>query len=132
MGHLNAAVQSFRQALALLPREAVADLAVAHHALGGAYGDAGDLDRALFHYRQDIGYREQSGDVYGAGRTRFNVALDLAGAGRLTDAWEYAQAARRNFETFGDRALEDVQKTDELIALIEKALKAKEGDREKS
>ena len=45
--HLNAAADYYQQALALLPPDAVDDLAVTHNQLGNIYNDAGDLERAL-------------------------------------------------------------------------------------
>ena len=102
--HLNAALGFYHQALDLLPPNAVDDLAVTHNQLGIIYDDAGDLDRALPHYREAIRYSRNAGNLYGAARTRFNVALALRNAGRLADALEYAQAALRNFATYGDRA----------------------------
>ncbi len=129
--HFNTAAENFFQALTLLPADAVSSLAVAHNALGNTYGEAGDLDHALPHYRNAIGYYEQAGDVYNAGATRFNMAVALTEAGRFQDALEYARAARRNFATFGDRALEDIQKTDRLIAQIEQPLKAGKADGKK-
>ena len=48
-----------------------------------------------------------------------NVALALVRAGRLADAREYAHAALRNYQTYGDRAAADIQETQELIAEIE-------------
>ena len=125
--HLNAAWQFYQQALDLLPPNAVDDLAVAHNALGIIWVEAGDLDRALPHYREAIRYREMQGNLYDAARTRFNVAIGLADAGRLADAREYAHAALRNFETYGDRAADMIQKTQQLIARIEQALKAQGG-----
>jgi len=120
--HLNAAVQFYQQALDLLPTNAVDDLAVTHNQLGLIYKDAGNLDRALTHYREAIRYFEAAGNIYGAARTRFNVALALRDAGRLPDALDYAQAALRNFQTFGDRAAEMIQKTQRVIALIEQEM----------
>jgi tetratricopeptide (TPR) repeat protein len=117
--HLNAAAQFYHQALDLTPPNAVDDLAVVHNQLGNIYQDAGDLDRALTHYRESIRYKEGAGNLYGAALTRFNVALALRNAGRLDDALEYAQAALRNYSTFGDRAAEETQKTQRLIAAIE-------------
>ncbi|MCI2430466.1 CHAT domain-containing protein [Candidatus Acetothermia bacterium] len=125
--HLNAALQFYYQALDLLPPNAVDDLAVTHGQLGNIYDDAGDLDRALHHWREAIRYNEAAGNLYGAAQTRFNVALALAQANRLADARVYADAALRNYETFGDRAAEDIQKTRELIADIEQARKGKGG-----
>jgi tetratricopeptide (TPR) repeat protein len=100
----------------------VDDLAVAHNALGNIYGDAGDLDRALPHYREAIRHQEAAGALYNAASTRFNVAVTLAQAGRLAEAREYAYAALRNFQTYGDRAADEIQETQELIAQIEQAM----------
>ena len=102
--------------------DAVDDLAVAHNQLGAVYRGAGDLDRAVHHYRESIRYEEMQGNVYGAAQTRFNVALALMDAGRLPDAREYALAALRNYQTYGDRAAADIQETQRLIARIEQAM----------
>jgi tetratricopeptide (TPR) repeat protein len=99
-------------------------LAVAHNQLGIIYDDAGDLDRALQHYRECIRYDEAAGNLYGAAQTRFNVAIALAQAGRLADAREYAHAALRNYQTYGDRAAADIQKTQGLIAQIEREMES--------
>ncbi|MBK6710996.1 MAG: tetratricopeptide repeat protein [Chloroflexi bacterium] len=57
--HLNAALNYYQQALALLPANAVNDLAVTHNQLGLIYKDAGQTPRALEHYQQSIHYKEQ-------------------------------------------------------------------------
>jgi tetratricopeptide (TPR) repeat protein len=98
-----------------------------HNQLGNIYGDAGDIDRALHHYRQCIQYRDKAGDIFEAGGTRFNVANTLHRAGRLTDARAYAEAALANFRTFGDRAADNIQKTERLIAAIDQAVAKKAG-----
>jgi TPR repeat protein len=116
--HLNEAAGFYHQALELTPPDAVHELAVAHNALGAIYGDAGDLDRALPHYRDSIRYEEAQGNLYGASQTRFNVAVDLAGAGRLQDALAYAEAALRGFESYGESAAEMIQRTRGLIEWI--------------
>jgi tetratricopeptide (TPR) repeat protein len=121
--HLNAALGYYQQALALLPPDAVDDLAVAHNQLGNIYNDAGDLERALYHWNQDIHYDELAGNQYGAGQTRFNIALMLAHNNRFTDALLYARAALRNFEPYGQGAAQDVAKTNRLIGMIEQAMK---------
>jgi tetratricopeptide (TPR) repeat protein len=121
--HLNAAAGYYHQDLELLPPDAVDDLAVAHNGLGSTYRNAGDLERALPHYREAIRYFEAAGDLYNAANARFNVALALSDAGRLVDAREYAHAALRNFQHYyGGRAAEDIRKTQGLIADIEKAM----------
>ena len=122
LAYLNAALESYHHALKLLPEDAVNDLAVTHNALGAVYGSAGDMDRALAHYRESIRYDEVQGNVYGAGQTRFNVALALAESGRLADAREYARTALRDFESFGEAAAEVIQKTKRLLAKIDKDL----------
>ena len=121
--HLNTAAQFYHQALALTPLNAVDSLAVKHNALGAIYDEvAGGLDRALSHYRESIRYFEAAGNLYNAAGTRFNVALALRDAGRLVDAREYALAALRNYQTYGDRAAEMIQRTQGLIAEIEQAM----------
>jgi tetratricopeptide (TPR) repeat protein len=122
--HLNDALRFCHQALDLLPPNAVNDLAAIHNTLGVIYRHAGDLDRTLAHYRESIRYQEMQGNLYGAAVTRFNVALTLTRAGRLADAREYATAALRNYQTYGDRAAEEIQRTQGLIADIEGAMKS--------
>ena len=118
VGHLNDAIGFYDQALALTPQDSIESLAVIHTQLGNIYDEAGDSDRSLTHSRAAIRYAEMAGDTYGAAQTRFNVALSLARSGNLADALEYASAALRNYETFGERATTDIQETQELIALI--------------
>jgi tetratricopeptide (TPR) repeat protein len=122
--HLNAAAQFYHQALALLPPDAVDDLAVAHNQLGIIYAEAGDFDRALPHWREAIRSHEGAGNLYAAAQTRGNVALALAQAGRLPEARAYAQAALRNFATYGPGAAAEVQETRGLIAEIERLMNA--------
>jgi tetratricopeptide (TPR) repeat protein len=121
---LNAALAAYHQALALLPANAVNDLTVTHSQLGMIYGTAGDFDRALLHSRECIRLAEGSGNLYQAGGTRFNVAVDLLQSGRLTDAREYARAALRNFEPYGPGAAAETQRAQQLLARIEQALAA--------
>jgi len=120
--HLNAALTYYRQSLSLLPANAVNDLAVAHNQLGLIYNDAGDLERALPHYRDAIRYDETAGNFYGAARTRRNVALALAQKERWEDAQAYAQAALRGFERYGAGAADMIQETQRTLAAIEQAM----------
>jgi tetratricopeptide (TPR) repeat protein len=104
--------------LELIPADAVNDLAVSHNQLGTIYSYAGDLDRALSHFRDSIRYEEQQGNLYGSSQTRFNVAVALADAGRIQDALAYAEAALRGFDSYGESAEEDVQRTRRLIEQV--------------
>jgi tetratricopeptide (TPR) repeat protein len=93
-------------------------LAVAHNQLGLTYRNAGQLDRALPHYRESIRYEESAGNLYGAAQTRYNVALALVNARRFADARDYAHAALRNFRDCAG-AQQDIQDTLDLIARID-------------
>ncbi len=84
-----------------------------------SYRNAGDVDRALPHFRQAIRNQEQQGNVYGAAQIRFNVALALLQSDRPQDAMEYAQAALHGFESDGESAAELIQRTRQLIERIE-------------
>jgi tetratricopeptide (TPR) repeat protein len=116
--HLNDAVRYYLQALELLPPNAVDDLAVAHNQLGKS-----TTRQATLTARCRTTARQFATDELGGNCTkrqvRRNVALALAQAGRLEDALEYARAALRNFETFGDRAAEEIEKTRRLVEWIE-------------
>ncbi|MFP3940767.1 MAG: tetratricopeptide repeat protein [Thermoanaerobaculia bacterium] len=122
LAHLNEAVRRYSQALDLLPPNAADDLAVTHNQLGMTFTEAGDLDRAQEHFGKSIRYQEAQGNRFGAGQTRFNVALLLARAGRFPDAREYARAALRDFESYGDRAATMIETTRRLLAQIEQHL----------
>jgi tetratricopeptide (TPR) repeat protein len=119
LGFLNSALDSYSTALKTIPSDALDDLAVTHNQLGVIYRSTGATDRALSHYRDAIRYFEDGGDVYRAATVRSGVALALADAGRLADAREYALAALRNYETCGAGAAQKVEKTKQLIAVIE-------------
>lgn len=119
--HLNEAVRLYHEALDLLPVDAVNDLAVTHNALGAIYGDAGDLDRAVQQFREAVQLHEQAGNLYSAAETRSNIAITLSNADRRADALEYAEAALRGFESYGDRAAAEIERTRGLIAMIQGA-----------
>ncbi|MGC1374962.1 MAG: CHAT domain-containing protein [Anaerolineales bacterium] len=116
--YLNAALKDYLQALALLPSDAVNDLVVTHNQMGNIYADAHDPERALAHYNEAIRYAEMSNNFYEAGRTRYNVALELAHSGRLDDGLLYAQAALRNYQQYGDATRAEQEQTDGLIGEI--------------
>jgi len=121
--HLNAAANYYQQALALLPPDAVDDLAVTHNQLGNNYYDAGDLERALNHYNQAIRYCETAGNYFNAGLFQENVAIAIAPQGRIDDALLYANAAVKSFSHYGDGAAQAIQKVQRTIAWIEQMRK---------
>jgi tetratricopeptide (TPR) repeat protein len=118
LAHLDEAGRRYHEALELLPPDAVAELAVNHNQLGEIYRLGGDLDRALRSLRQALQYEEVQGNLYGAAQRRFNIAVTLLSAGRQADALEYADAALRGFEAFGERAGGWIERTQELITRI--------------
>jgi tetratricopeptide (TPR) repeat protein len=118
--HLHDALGYCHQALEMTPPDAIVQLAVGHDQLGSIYGEAGQLDRALPQFRESIRYQELAGNLYDAARARNNVALVLLNARRFADARDYAHAALRNFQTYGASAQQDIQKTLDLIARIDK------------
>jgi tetratricopeptide (TPR) repeat protein len=119
----NEALHAFQQSLAWATPDALDKLAFSHQHIGSIYAETGHFEQALPHYREALRAFEATGNVYQAAATRFGVALTLATAGRFDDALAYAQAARRNFETFGDRAAADIQNAQGLIAEIEQLMR---------
>ncbi|MBP0031209.1 CHAT domain-containing protein [Roseofilum sp. Guam] len=118
--HLNDALACYQKALNLLPSGALLYLALVHNQLGNIYSiaDATYSSLALEHWQKAIRYEEDQGDIYQAARTRFNVALHLLSDNRYSDALLFAEAALSNYEGCGDKALNDVHKTRQLIVLI--------------
>jgi tetratricopeptide (TPR) repeat protein len=119
--HLNAALQAYQQALDMMPPDAVNERATIHNALGNIYGEAGQTEQAVAHYRESIRYKEQAGNLYGAATTRYNVAIAYAQAGRFEDALLFARAALANFEEFGPAAAADIEDARRLVAKYEQA-----------
>jgi tetratricopeptide (TPR) repeat protein len=119
--HLNDALRWYSEALAMTPPDAVDQLAAIQNQMGVIYRAAGDLARALHHYRESIRLEEAQGNRYGAAQSRFNVAITLMRAGRFADARQYAEAALRDFQTYGSGAADMVDTTLDLISRIAKA-----------
>jgi len=117
--HLNAALAGYLEALRLVPPELVADLAVFHNQLGLIYRRGGMPDAARDHYQRSIRSEMAQANRFGAGQTRFNIALMLAGADRRAEALLFARAALTDFEHYGERAASDATDARALIALLE-------------
>jgi tetratricopeptide (TPR) repeat protein len=119
--YLEDATRLYEAALELFPESAITERGTVHNELGNIYSEARNYDRALFHYQQDIRLCESANDKFGAGQTRSNVAHLLFEVGRLPDARAYAEAARANFESFGDNASRHLKVVEDLIAQIDSA-----------
>ena len=118
--HLETARAGYQQALDLLPVDHHDYRATAHNQLGILYREVGDVPQALRHYQQSIHHQEARGNVYGAGRTRYNIALLLEDAGRPGDALHYARAALANFHAIGAGAAEDAEDARALVDRLER------------
>lgn len=84
--HLNDAFRRYHDALEMSPPDTVDQLAAIHGSLGDIYRDAGDIDRALGHYREAIRLDEAQCNLHRAAVARWTIALTLADAGRFADA----------------------------------------------
>jgi tetratricopeptide (TPR) repeat protein len=116
---LNAALRHYRQALDLAPAGDHESRAIAENQLGLIYRRAGDTGQALRHYQQSIQHKETRGDVFGAGQTRYNIAVLLDDDGRTGDALHYARAALDNFQQAGPGAASYADRAQQLIAGLE-------------
>jgi tetratricopeptide (TPR) repeat protein len=123
LGFLNEALAGYQRALELFPADDAENLATAHNQLGVIYREAGEARRALHHYQQSIRFKEARGDTYGAGQTRYNIALVLWGDGRPGDALLYARAAQHDFERVGSGAAGVIARAKALVADLEQATK---------
>ncbi|MEA2883132.1 MAG: hypothetical protein QOH32_2388 [Bradyrhizobium sp.] len=125
--HLKEAAQLYEQALAMIPESEKVSRGITHNQLGSVYHRAGDINRALHHYRQAIRYAEEADNLFAAGSRRYNVAQMLYSAERLSDARVYAAAALENYQTFGGRAAAEFQRAERLAILIDQAIAKKAG-----
>jgi tetratricopeptide (TPR) repeat protein len=117
--HLNAALHHYQQALDLFPADDHENRAIAENQLGTIYDNAGDTGQALRHYQQSIHHEEARGNIFGAGQTRYNIALLLDDAGRTDDALHYARAALDSYQQAGPGAAQAAEGVRELIAYME-------------
>jgi len=113
--HLNAALRSYQQSLDLTAADDHQARANTENQLGNIYSQAGDTGQALRHYQRSVQHEEARRNIYGAGQTRYNIALLLAGDGRISDALYYARAALDNFRQVGQGAASEVVNAEQLI-----------------
>ncbi|HYN77732.1 MAG TPA: hypothetical protein VES73_08060 [Lamprocystis sp. (in: g-proteobacteria)] len=130
--HAQAAEAHYRQALDLCPASAIANLGLPHLQLGILYKNVGQTEPARQQYEQAAHLFEQTGNRYGAGQTRFNMALmyldtaerEAAPPHRrdlLHRAQAYAQAALRDYRHYQGRAAADEAQAQQLIDAIGQA-----------
>jgi tetratricopeptide (TPR) repeat protein len=118
--HLNDALGHYGQALDLFAVGDHESRAIAENQLGLIYRRAGETGQALRHYQQSIHHEEARGNIFGAGQTRYNIALLLLDdAGRTGDALHYARAALDNYQQAGPGAADHADRTRQLIADLE-------------
>lgn len=131
--HAQAAEAYYLEALRLCPKDALTHLSPTHNQLGNLYKEFGQLDRAREHYEKDAQYEEKAGNRFGAGQTRFNMAvMYVQAAGReeqpsqqrdsLLRARAYAEAALRDFQQYQGRAAADEADAQRLLDNINQAL----------
>jgi tetratricopeptide (TPR) repeat protein len=119
LAHLNTALAGHRQALTLLPPDHHELRATAHNQLGVLYANAGDIAQAVRHYQQSIQHEETRDNFYGAGQSRYNIALLYHRVGRRSDARAYARAALDNFRSIGPGAADDVRDAEVLLRALQ-------------
>ena len=116
--HLSTAANFCYDALDLFPQDGGL-----YDQLGSIFSEAGYVDRARTHYQEAIRYEEIQGNVYGAARSRFNLASTLRKAGQLPEALLYAQAALQKFCASDVQATAEIERTQKLIARLEQEIR---------
>jgi tetratricopeptide (TPR) repeat protein len=116
---LNAALHSQQRALELTPADDHEYRGAFENQLGIIFSKAGDTGQALRHYQRSLQHKEARGDIYGAGATRYNIALLLRDAERIGDALQYAHAALDNYRQVGPGAAASAAEVEQLIAALE-------------
>ena len=138
--HAQTSEQHYLKSLALCPPAALADLGPIHAQLGNLYANVGQTVPASDHYEKAILIHMQAGDHYGAGQTRFNLALmylrtaerestPVRQSNLLQRAQAYAQATLLDFQHYKDRAADMEAKATQLLADIAQALEALDGSK---
>jgi tetratricopeptide (TPR) repeat protein len=117
--HLSTALHHCQQALDLTPADDHPTRAATENQLGLIYERAGDTGQALRHFQQAIQHNEARGNIFGAGQTRYNIAILLDGDGRTGDALQYARAALDSFQRAGPGAADQTGLAQQLIANLE-------------
>ena len=108
----------------LCPTDAPAEIAAIVHQSGMIHASRGELDIAMDRWHASIKLeQEYRGNKYRAGMTRQEIAKALLYWDKLQEAHEWANAALKDFSSYGGRrAQAKVQETEELLLTIERSL----------
>ncbi len=131
--HAQAAERHYLDGLRLCPKDSLTDLAPMHNQLGVLYAQLGQFDKAREHHELGAQYEEKAGNHFGAGQTRFNMALmylRVAGSegqssqqrANLLRARAYAEAALIDFRHYQGRAAKDEADAQGLLDRISQDL----------
>lgn len=131
--HVRSAEKYYLDGLRLCPEDALADLATVHGKLGAIYAEIGQRDVAREHFERSAQYEDKVGNPFGAGLTRFNMALmysetveredpPVLQRANLLRARAYAEAALRDFRYYQGRAANDEADAERLLGHIGEAL----------
>jgi tetratricopeptide (TPR) repeat protein len=131
--HAQAAEACYLEGVRLCSKDSLTDLAPMHNSLAILYVEVGHFDEAREHFEKGAQYDEKAGNHFGAGQTRFNMAVMYAQVARreeqpsqlratLLRARAYAEAAMRDFQQYQGRAAADEAKAQRLLDQINQVL----------
>jgi len=119
---IRSAINLYERTLRMYPLEMIRKRQYAHRRIATALVGGSRIDLAMDHFNKSIELNERVHDNWGAGLTRFFVALTLEDAGKTQDALLYAERALQNFVTIGKDAQPNIEVTTEVIARIRRQL----------
>lgn len=111
VGHLNDALEATFEALELLSESEAAERGGLHEMIGYLYLQSqGMLEPAIEQYDEAIGVKRQVGDVAGASRAQFHLAVALFLISQFEKSRAYGEAALAGFEAMGLEGLGEAAK----------------------
>jgi tetratricopeptide (TPR) repeat protein len=120
----NSAAAFAREALAILPEDAMQERMLLYHLLGNLYDDTGHVKEALVNYQEAVRCTEDR-SAFGEGAMFCReIARCLRKAGRLDEALLYARESLQKLTNLGPGAKDDILRSNQLIQAIEQDLRA--------
>lgn len=107
------------QSLDVTPHNIWDHLEVTHNTLGLIFSETTLTDCAVHHFKEAIRYAEARGESFQAATYRYNAALTLFHADRLSEAALYARSSLQGLMGFGNAAAERMAEVLDLIRDIE-------------